>query len=825
MAPVGREVIVELVVIATGSGQMAWPSQSGYWARIGLAATEVLPVDQATIMPSDVVNIAGRDRALSKGCAVGSPAFADLVPVEPEIIQTTGDFPSGKFNNTDCRQSSQGDLMTRPHEQATKVVAMAVCLAMTTIAVSAPNSPVWSHYPGFHLPGLDGIEIVDLAGDGARVALVSGNDAGGFSHHGRVLLAVVEATTDGYRIANKVTLPEQSRPMAPIHRFRAPGTSGDRIAVAVADGPWIEENPRLLIMAGRDLAVISEAPLPGRFCLAGIADLDDDGRLEAVGHAARCGTHGMPLVVDAATGETVWTGASWQVNHIGLGEVGEGMRVLVLAGESPAPGLVLDADSKEILWQWPDGFRGRILFGDFLHPRGIGDFAVLEPGGVARVFRATPSFSPMVQIATVQAPTAAVHDVDGDGHDDLIVGGSWGRIEAFRATASPYQLFEFESPESGVSAIAVDGLEGDGTLQLLHGAGLSSTGVHVLRVLDVPTGELRYEMRDERGPFSSLVVGSITGDASRQVAVATTSSEGGYRGPNLRILQADSGALAGFKPSILHPATGNYGTHLALGRVEGDAAQRIFAGSGFSYSPRVVALDGATLSEQWQAELESFSEMVQDVVSTDFNGDGTDDVVAAFSGGLVVLDGANGAELWRSVTFSVNGRLTLAAGAIGLASAHGVAIGVGTRVYVLDIEKRVVVRYYQADEMVIGQHVEDGDDGCLHILTFATGLQRRDCDSGMLHSGRDFAQPTDFAGYPSDSFSDVVLSDGNRLLVDRNGAIHASSAVFDHDLGWMNQGHAVQGTGEIDVVIGGSLGIHRIRIETGPIFRDGFEMP
>lgn len=704
------------------------------------------------------------------------------------------------------------------------LLAVSTCVSMPVLAQAVPD---WSYHPGFFSPGRDGIAIVDLAGNGTRGAVVTGSSQDGFHYNGTVFLAVLSADDASFGITRLRALPEGDAFTSTIRTFRDDAHEGDLVAAVVGRNDRFDPASRFMAFGGPALEPVLSYPLPDRFRMTGLFDVDSDGRLEIVGLRGEdppYETIGQPMVLDLATGAVEWTDASMRVQSVGAGEVGTGQRVLALSVVD-GPGLVLDGATRAQLWSWPDGFDGQVVFGDFAAPAGVREFAVVPAFGNAALFRASPTYTPLAVADNASAATVQVLDFDADGYDELVTGEVLaGRITA-HSFAQDTATTLLENDESGISALAIGDLDGIAGQELVFGAGLMSTARDVLGVADVQTADVLYFRIDEHGPHSAVALFDAPG-GGRELAFATAGSDSSYGGPNLAVLDADAGSALRRRDQVQDGFIG-LGLRMLAAQFDGDAQQELLLGSGWGYTAGLRLVDADTLQDQWSNEdlgwgsveaVATVGEGVPPTVAVAVRGSGND--VDGTS--LVLIDGLDGSELWRSIAVSPTDTATLALRDAKASSPTLAAMSVGTRVYVFDIDKRTVQHVVQSGRVVIGQRYEGEGSACRHVLVSAEAIEERDCTTGELLDTRLLPFVATWVAMMDDARGLVLASDGSAVHLLQGGQVIRSTAAFDTRLGYGNKGAFERDGAMVRVYIGGDLGVHRITLEL-PLFADGFE--
>jgi len=686
----------------------------------------------------------------------------------------------------------------------------------TSFSVCAANGKPWTVYPGFYQPGGAGIEVMDLDGDGQQEAVVTGTSNGGFGQGSAKFFAVLARVGDELEITGVARLAEGE------------SFAGDMRLVPGADAAQQFAAPLTLPSSQQVLAVyagnvperIAEIPLPVQYRVDGIADVDGDGVLEVFGRNA-----GYPEVRDFATGNLEWTDSQHTTNAVGAGQLdGDSALELVFGATNSgdSAGYVLDGATHAQQWSWPDGFRGTPVFGNFDTVPTTHEFAIVEPWGMTRVFVTSPFFSPRSDYATGEVQAIAVRDIEGDLVDEIIVGeGQWGSVIAYKPTTWA-QTFNHQNPEHGVSAVAVGQLDADPELEVIFGAGLTSSGADLLQVFDAGFDHVQFASIDARGPHSATMVADLDGDGKRELVWATLDTTSIHNGPSLIIADAETGDELRRIDGVMMPWADNPGLRLLTANLDADPALEIVIGSGYTYEGRVRVLDGVTLQEQWTTTLLDV-EVVRDVVAFDANGDATLDIAVAAQGRLTVLEGATGVELWRSASVTPTSNETVAVGQIDLDVSPELLFATGNQLYAIDASTHLFERAIAHGAPVLAAATEGNGNDCRIVVYEATRLVRRHCDTGAIDTLREYELTALMVRPLTDSAGMLVVSDGTRIqLLDGSNTLEVSAAVGP-SLGWNNLGTVQTTANGIEVYTGDLISTHRFVLNGAIIMRDGFE--
>ena len=379
-----------------------------------------------------------------------------------------------------------------------------------------------------------------------------------------------------------------------------------------------------------------------------LADLDGDGKAE--------------ILLTSPEALSVHTGSgalAWQVPGVGGFDVVVGQMDADPALEiAVADGHVIDAGSHSIQWAHSGEFGFDLEVAD------------IDGDGMQELVAAPRWYFVWAYDVDTQLPKWSIPmdldigairlaNVDADPAIELLVGeGQWGSVLAID-TATQAEEWAIANPEHGVTSLALANVDGDAVVELLWGAGATSTGEDHLYVASLGTRTIEWQNVHLDGPFVGPSLGDVDGDGRAEIVLASFTSDSGYGGGRVVVLDASTLAVRGISPTS--SGDGWTGLHdLKLRNVDADAALEIVIATDYVYDGliRIYDFDGATgtFSERWTNVERPDGSPFHSVEVADLDSDGSLEVIAG--GGrehtgaegvfVYVFDLATGLREWRT---------------------------------------------------------------------------------------------------------------------------------------------------------------------------------
>lgn len=391
------------------------------------------------------------------------------------------------------------------------------------------------------------------------------------------------------------------------------------------------------------------------------ADLDRDGTIELVCSATLfgfpdAGVNNPLIVFDAATLAVERQVEGYFGNDMAIGNVDNDPALEIVTWR----GYVIDGVTLQQEWVSAETFGSGVAVGDVTGDSiaeivaGYGNAS----GTVGRIFSAV-SKSTLAELPHLGYTTNVIANIDGTGRPEILMAGSRFAAYRYNGPGSVTTVFSMVLPnDKGATTLAVANVDRaqDARVEFVLGTNQDS-----IEIADFPAGGIRIEWSSANlepavpqtlsGPF-------FGGQLARSPAVAPRplfmTPQTGFRGARLFTLNPANGDLT-YSPEIPQGDAWWDPADLVVTDFDNDGTDEAF----ISVADRIDSAVGAY--EFFAGQLRFRSPIlpdgpVVDIDRGDFNGDGSDDLVAlTANGGLRVYDVVGGGALLWSETIPPGG--------------------------------------------------------------------------------------------------------------------------------------------------------------------------
>ena len=368
-----------------------------------------------------------------------------------------------------------------------------------------------------------------------------------------------------------------------------------------------------------------------------IADVDNDGELEIVLLS------GDTIALFNANSFTYENSISYGAKSLAIGAFTDSSKVQIALNT----GLLLQVNGVEVevLWDYTVlGFSNMYLRAGDVDGDGLDEIVAADSWYNIQVFNGDTGGILWQAFPDLDVDALQVVDVNGDGVPEVLYGdGQWGASYALDGLTGE-QLWAVPNPEHGVTDILVADLDDDAGLELLWGAGYSSTGPDYLFVHDLTTDTREWQSGESGGPYYAVAFGDIDGDGIDDRIYASFESESGYGDGIVTVIRSSDGQILWQTESNTFGGRAWTGLHdLAVQDVNLDGINDVLVATDLLYDGALYFVNGADGSVMDYVELDSGSPLYS-LALADIDNDGIEEILA---GGGKEHTGSNGTFVYQ----------------------------------------------------------------------------------------------------------------------------------------------------------------------------------
>lgn len=417
-----------------------------------------------------------------------------------------------------------------------------------------------------------------------------------------------------------------------------------RIATADRDTNGLREiyvatdDLRVMIYNANDFQLIGSMTAPGISLIndIAVANVDGDAELEIV-----LVRNVDTLVYNANTLSLEWQAADLGGKQVEIGNIDNDSTLEIVVNSSPAH--ILSASTKTQKWSFSGGFGISMDIGD-VDGDNRAEIAYVENWNNAVVIDGDTQTWKWSHGNLADLDIVKLYDIDGDGKCEVIIGdGQWGKVMGYRGSDGE-KLWSINNPNSGVVGIGAGDANNDGVIEILWGAGVSSSSTGALITGSWVNQTVEWICEDLDGPLYTAV-GDVDNDSQNEIVMASLGTNEGY---GIGVLRVYDGATKQLEWSAPMGTITIKIYHLAIGQLDSDAALEIVVGGKALYNTRLQVIDGISHAVEWQSPVMSSNETrVLKVMNLD--SDNLDEIIVGLNNNHIqILNGASSFIQWDS---------------------------------------------------------------------------------------------------------------------------------------------------------------------------------
>lgn len=275
-------------------------------------------------------------------------------------------------------------------------------------------------------------------------------------------------------------------------------------------------------------------------------------------------------------------------------------------------------------------------------------------------------------------------DVNGDGVDELLYGdGQWGNIYCHDANTTAL-MWDIDNPEHGTTEINVADVDNDGQLEVMWGAGCSSTGSDHIFIHEIPSGNFEYQSKHIDPPFYSVEIGDVDDDGEAEIVTLSSASNSGYDSGIMTIFNAEDHSIEWQCDEQYFENVWEGMYAMEIEDIDGDGGTEIIVAAGRTYTGKIWIINGQTyeIESSYIFNVEDFDEFYSLDVA-DVDGDGVMECIVGEEWNVHIIDPNDFSVEWSIELPGYNRPRTIHAGNVDSGPEQEIVVCAGY-IYVID---------------------------------------------------------------------------------------------------------------------------------------------
>ncbi len=413
------------------------------------------------------------------------------------------------------------------------------------------------------------------------------------------------------------------------------------------------ENGTILIFDGANYSQIDSFSTGASLSTMAIDDTDGDGDLEIIT------SNGANLSVFTGRDHSLlWSTTTWGGTSIAIGNVDHDASPEIVSTSGNGHGYVIDGATHSLDWDYLNGFGNLVDLGD-VDGDGMEEIVGANAWYLITILDADIK-TPQSEIATdLDINTLLLSDVNGDYRPEILYGdGQWGQIHCHDAVTLS-ELWLISNPEHGVDGMAIGDVDHDGAMEILWGAGGSSTGEDHLYIAGVQSRTIEWQSIHIDGPLSAVDVGDVDDDGRDELVMVSFESNSHYADGIVHIFDAQTHALEWRSTDLPNIIAWSGVNAVKIGDVDGDGVTEFVIATADTYDALIQIYDGPTHTLE-RSSIEYTGTSFTKLALGDIDSDGQVEIVVgqnvlttgATGMHIVVFNGATAQQEWQSTSLS-----------------------------------------------------------------------------------------------------------------------------------------------------------------------------